>query len=109
MAFKKGQSGNPHGRQKGAINKVSRDVRNLAQALFDPAYWKLKKQQITQGKCHPVIERTLLAYAYGEPRKTLKFEGEIGVKEKRSVLEQLPDDVIATLAARAALESETVN
>lgn len=109
MPFTKGQSGNPHGRGRGSINKVTRDVRNLAQALFDPAYWKLKKQQIIEGKCHPAIERTLLAYAYGEPKKTLKLEGEIGVKDKRSVLEQLPDDVVAALAAQAALESETVN
>src|SRR6185436_220521 len=108
MAFVKGQCANPLGRKKGTQNKVTRDVRALAQKLFDPAYWRLKKKQLSQGKCHPAIERTLLAYAYGEPKKTLKVEGEIGVKEKRSVLEQLPDDVVATLAARAALESETV-
>jgi hypothetical protein len=107
MGFTKGHSGNPSGKPKGHVNKATREVRELARNLFDAAYWKLKSQQLHAGKCHPVIERTLLAYAYGEPKKTLKLEGDIGVKDKRSVLQQLPDDLVAQLAARAADDDDT--
>jgi hypothetical protein len=101
-AFKKGETGNRHGRPRGVANKVTRDVRALAQSLFDPAYWKRTKAKIDGDNLHPMLEKTLLAYAFGEPKKTLKLEGEVGVKEKRSVLRNLPDDVVRDLVAKAA-------
>ncbi len=93
------------GRARGVGNKVTRDVRELAGRLFDAAYWARTKKQLNAGKLHPAIHAKLLAYAYGEPKKTVKVEGEIGIREKRSVLRQLPDGVLATLAAQADEES----
>jgi hypothetical protein len=46
-----------------------------------------------------------LAYAYGEPKKTVTFEGEVGVREKRGILRDLPDEVVQQLAARAAFQA----
>lgn len=57
------------GRQKGTPNKVTPEVRALAQGLFTKAYWTKKREQIEKGECHPTIETKLLAYAYGEPKQ----------------------------------------
>jgi len=100
--YEKGQGGRP----KGVANKITRDVRSLAQALFDEAYWARTKAKIVEGTIHPMIEKTLLAYAYGEPKKTLKVEGEIGIAEKRGILRDLPEAVVQQLAARVAFEAE---
>jgi hypothetical protein len=112
--FKKGVCANPAGRPKGAENKVSRDVRALAQKLFDAAYWKRTKQRLDAGELNPAIEGKLLAYAYGEPKKTVTIDGEIGIREKRRVLTQIPDHVVAAIAAQEQFEAtdssdETVN
>ncbi|MBI4263389.1 MAG: hypothetical protein HY657_03350 [Acidobacteria bacterium] len=49
-------------------NKVTREVRELAQRLFDEAYWKRTQQRLAQGRLAPAVECRLLAYAYGEPK-----------------------------------------
>lgn len=109
--FKKGEGGRP----KGIPNKVTRDVRTLALALFDADYWATTKRRLDAGKLNPMIEKTLLAYAFGEPKKTVRLEGEVGVRDKRTVLAQIPDDVLATIEASAGLvdaaddDTETVN
>jgi hypothetical protein len=109
MPFKKGQSGNKHGRPRGVQNRTTKDVRSLAQALFDTAYWARTKVLLANDTLHPAIHRALLAYAYGEPKKTLTVEGEIGIREKRRVLTQLPDDVVARIAAQAAFEDASAD
>jgi hypothetical protein len=103
--FTKGVCANPKGRPKGATNKVTRDIAALARGLFDAAYWKRTKERLVAGKLTPAIERTLLAYAYGEPKKTVTFEGEVSVAEKRGILRDLPDAVVQQLAARAAFQA----
>lgn len=111
--FIKGQCANPLGRKKGVANKVTKDVRALAQNLFNPAYWTRTAKRLASGKLHPLLEKTLLAYAYGEPKKTLKLEGEVGVQEKRDFMRGLSDEFVRELAMRAAVEPsddpETVN
>lgn len=57
------------GRQKGTPNKVTKDVKELARAIFDKDYWAARRQSIREGKCPPQIEGKLLAYAYGEPKQ----------------------------------------
>jgi hypothetical protein len=57
------------GRPRGVENKVTRDVRELAQRLFDAAYWTRTKKQLGAGKLHPAIHAKLLAYAYGSRRR----------------------------------------
>lgn len=56
------------GRPRGVPNKVTREVRELAQRLFDEAYWKRTQQRLAQGRLAPAVECRLLAYAYGEPK-----------------------------------------
>lgn len=68
------------GRPKGAQNKVTREIRELAQALFDAAYWARKRMEVQGGRCHPSIEAKLLAYAYGEPKQQLELSGDVNVK-----------------------------
>jgi hypothetical protein len=97
VPFKKGEGGRPHG----AENKVTRDVRELARGLFDAAYWQKTKERLDAGKLNPVIEKTLLAYAFGEPKKTVKLEGSVDVKAKRAVLSNLPIETLRQLAAQA--------
>jgi hypothetical protein len=102
------------GRQPGSPNKVTRDIAALARGLFDAAYWKRTKERLDAGELNPAIEGKLLAYAYGEPKKIVKVEGEIGVREKRGVLAQIPEAVLTQITARDAFEDtdsddETVN
>jgi hypothetical protein len=107
--FKKGEGGRP----KGIPNKATRDIRALAQALFDAEYWTRTKKQLDAGKLNPAIHVRLLAYAFGEPKKVVRLEGEVSVKDKRAVLEGIPDSVLADIEARTVLsepdEPETVN
>ncbi len=48
--------------------EVSREVRELAQRLFDDAYWERTRVCLAQGRLAPALEVRLLAYAYGEPK-----------------------------------------
>jgi hypothetical protein len=105
MPFKPGDRGNPAGRPKGSENKATRDIRLLAQNLFDADYWKATKKALKARTLNPMIEKVLLGYAYGEPKKTLTLEGEIGIREKRRVLTQIPDAVVAQIAAQDAFET----
>ena len=74
MGFKKGEGGRP----KGAPNKASAVVRQLARQLFDRPYWLRTKAALRSGTLHPTIERQLLAYAYGEPKHVHEVSGPEG-------------------------------
>ena len=55
------------GRPKGALNKTSRDARELAQQLVtNPAYLASLKQRLVDGKLGE-LEKVLWQYAYGPP------------------------------------------
>ncbi len=43
MAYRKGQSGNPHGRPKGAQNKITKDLRNTIKHFLDRNIEHLQK------------------------------------------------------------------
>ena len=58
------------GRAKGTPNKVTREIRELSQTLFDEEYWIRTRTRLLSGKLAPAIEAKLLAYAYGEPKQT---------------------------------------
>jgi hypothetical protein len=54
------------GRPKGALNKTSRDARQLAQGLVtDPAYLERLKTRLLDGKLDGAMERLLWQYAFG--------------------------------------------
>ena len=63
------------GRAKGTPNKVTTEIRELSQALFDDEYWTRTRARVLSGKIAPAIESKLLAYAYGEPKQTLDVLG----------------------------------
>jgi hypothetical protein len=75
MRWSKGTSGNPAGRRVGQASKLHREVRLLAQQLFDKNYWQLKRERILAGTEHPRIEAVLLEYAFGAPQKEVHTQG----------------------------------
>jgi hypothetical protein len=71
--FAKGQSGNPKGRTKGAENKATKEVRQLAAGLLDDAYRARLKQRLLAGKA-PHMEPIIWYYAFGKPKETIAHE-----------------------------------
>lgn len=63
------------GRTAGTPNRVTREIREMTQGLFDEAYWLHTKVRLDDGKLAPAIEAKLLAYAYGEPAQTVDVPG----------------------------------
>lgn len=66
------------GRPKGVPNKVTREIKELARALFDEAYWERCRSRLLSGRVAPAVEAKLLAYAYGEPKQQLEVTGQDG-------------------------------
>lgn len=85
------------GRPPGSENKITRQIREITEGLFDAKYWKGVRERLAAGKLHPAIELKLLAYRYGEPPKVVKVQGAVTVEDKRPVLRQLPADVLEAL------------
>jgi len=79
------------GRPKGSVNKATKEIRELAQALFDQEYWARTRQRIISGHIAPAIESKLLAYAYGEPKQTLDVPqlGDITALLAKKVIHEL--------------------
>lgn len=69
-----GQSGNPNGRPKGVPNRVTRDIRTMAQALTlgDLKFVARLQRQLRSGMCHPSIVQTLLVHGYGKPMERVE-------------------------------------
>lgn len=77
MPFKKGQSGNPNGRPKGAKSKVTQEWQETAQRLLsDKAYRDKLKARLHEGSLAPVLEAKLWAHAYGEPASDDSAKGQ---------------------------------
>lgn len=71
------------GRPKGAVNKVTREIRDLSQALLtDPAYLDSLRRRLTSGKA-PHMETLLHHYAYGKPKDELNVGGAISITVTR--------------------------
>jgi hypothetical protein len=92
IPFRKGQSGNPKGRQKGVPNKATKEIRELARALFDEAYWKRVKARIDSGDLPPALEQTFLAYGYGKPKETVEVSGPDGAPIESVVQFYVPEN-----------------
>ena len=106
VAFTKGQSGNLAGRPRGRLNKVTGEVQQLAESLFDSDYWKRTKEQLKDGTLHPMIHKTLLAYAYREPPKAQEDAGAPRVMVNIGFLAQGQSEK-ALIALPDALDAET--
>lgn len=72
--------GGQPGRTKGTPNKVTQEVRTLAQNLLQrPAYVQKLQHDIDARKLHPAVETMLWHYAYGKPKETVQVEGGLEV------------------------------
>src|SRR5262245_14405132 len=75
MPFQAGNMANPRGRPKGKPNRITREVRAMAQSLFDREYWLAAKKRLRAGTENPAIHALLLSYAYGKPRAEEENKG----------------------------------
>lgn len=87
------------GRPKGSLNKVTKDIRELAQNLTirNPAWVDSLFQRIEDGTLHPVIETQLMHYSFGKPKENVHVEGHITTAR----LDELSTADIARLLAQA--------
>ena len=79
------------GRKKGVPNKVTAEIREVTQRLFDPTYWAYTRKRLVTGKLPPAVETKLLAYAFGEPTQTVDMPqvGELVALLSRKVVHEL--------------------
>lgn len=59
------------GRPKGVPNKITSEIREACQKLFDAAYFATAKARLDSGKVAPAVECKWLAYAFGEPKQVI--------------------------------------
>lgn len=73
--FAKGASGNPAGRPKGAPNKATTEIRDLARKLLDDDDYResLKRRLIAGEASH--METLLHHYAFGKPSDKVEVTG----------------------------------
>ena len=65
--------GNP-GRPKGAKNRISRDVRQVARSLIeDEVYLRRLRERLHSGEVSPPVETMLWYYAFGKPAETVEL------------------------------------
>ncbi len=94
--WKRGQSANPAGRQKGIPNKITIEVRACAAELVDdPIYRRNLAKRLRSGKLAPLIEQMLWHYARGKPVERIEV---VTSDTPRS-----PAEIDARLAEIAAL------
>jgi hypothetical protein len=74
MGFKKGESGNPEGRPKGALNKTTNDIRELISKAIDTDKIKDKLNQIEDPVDYINAVSKLLPYITGKVKPIENIE-----------------------------------
>ncbi len=81
--FQKG-GGDPRsggGRPPGVQNKVTREIKEIAQGLLeDPIYQAKLKEQLQEGKLAPPVLCLLYNYAYGKPKETVDVTADVAYR-----------------------------
>jgi hypothetical protein len=73
--WKRGQSGNALGKPRGALNRTTKDVRELANGLVtDGRYLERLKLRLLDGTVSPAVETLLWFYSFGKPQERLEIE-----------------------------------
>lgn len=97
--WKKGESGNPAGRQKGVPNKATREVKTFCRGVLENGDYRERLfARAVAGDLHASVECLLYYYAYGKPKETF----EVQTPDVAAVLNALPPERQAALAQRAA-------
>lgn len=66
---------NKGGRPPGVPNKVTKQVKEIAQRLLTgDDYRKNLRRRLRDGTCPPAVETMLWHYAYGKPKETIAFD-----------------------------------
>lgn len=75
VPWEPGQSGNPNGRPKGALNKVTVEMAQISRRLTmrDPKFLKELRERIRAFTVHPAILIRLLEYGYGKPTEKIEL------------------------------------
>lgn len=70
--FAKGQSGNPAGKKKGTLNKVTRQVKDFCFGLVNDPVYQAKFQAAFQARTiDKSLEELVWHYAFGKPSQAL--------------------------------------
>lgn len=87
MPFKKGQSGNPRGRQ---IERETAEVRTLARRHTPEAVKRLVHWMRSDNPKASVMASTaLLDRGWGRPSQTLEVAGQVEVQDKRAIIDDI--------------------
>lgn len=78
--FKKNNAVNLAGRPKGLQDRVTRTMRDIAQAMTirNETYLTKLRERLEAGKCAPPVETLILQYACGKPPDKLEITGPDG-------------------------------
>jgi len=67
------------GRPKGAVNKASLEIKQLARTLIeDPVGWNRMVTDYRRGKLNAAVVTRLMEYGYGKPKDTVALENPDG-------------------------------
>ena len=65
----------PTGRPKGALNKTTTAIREMARAFVEnPAGLEQLRQQYEAGTLNPAVLSKFMDYAYGKPKETIEHQ-----------------------------------
>jgi hypothetical protein len=93
------------GRKKGVVNKVTREVRDWARALFEDPQVQAKTLSMMQDMTIPSgIYNELLHYAYGKPKEMVELSGPNGGPVQTQAID--PDTLSPETLKRILAESK---
>jgi hypothetical protein len=68
------------GRPAGSQNQATKEIKEASRALVeDPKYVASLKVRLESGKA-PHMETLLFHYAYGKPKETVQFDGDVRLR-----------------------------